>query len=238
METKKNCSLANATILASQKIAQSFSENIFELAHIRTDWTPEYARQLRERIKSAKATYLPNEIYCRNVAKQHYIHELMTSSLINISILRELIKVEFRNDPRFQKQVFEELGYNDLYSEAKNGDYRSLFFLTKLFHENMTPDIREKLISKTIPIALIDRVTAYHHEMKDYVACFDLINGSMKLSEEGKKVIGDIFSEIKDICRVVSTYYMLNSVKRDQFSFFRVMHNLNHSIPETVYDKI
>ena len=102
----------------------------------------------------------------------------------------------------------------------------------------MTPDIREKLISKTIPIPLIDRVTAYHHEMKDYVSCFDLVNGSMKLNDEGKKVIGDIFSEIKDICRVVSTYYMLNPAKRDLFSFFRVMHNLNHTIPETIYDKI
>lgn len=238
METQKNCSLANATIQASQKIAQSFYENIFELAHLRTDWTPEYARRLRERIKSAKAEYLPSKINCRHAQRQHYIHNLMTSSLINISVLRELIKVEYRDDPAFQKSVFEKLGYNDLYSEAKNGDYRSLFLLTKTFHENMTPAIREKLISRTIPAVLIDRVDAYHHEMKDYVTCFDLIKGSMKLSEEGKHVINDIFSEIKDICRVVSTYYMLNSVKRDQFSFFRVMHNLNHSVPETVYDKL
>ncbi len=238
METQKNCSLANATILASQKIAQSFYENIFELAHLRTDWTPEYARQLKERIKSAKAEYLPDEINCRNVKRQQYIHNLMTSSLINVSVVRELIKVEFRDDPGFQKSVFQELGFNDLYSEAKNGDYRSLFLLTKTFHENMTPAIREKLISRTIPVILIDRVDAYHHQMKDYVTCFDLINGSMRLSEEGKRVINDIFSEIKDICRVVSTYYMLNSVKRDQFSFFRVMHNLNHSVPETIYDKI
>jgi hypothetical protein len=238
METQKNCSLANATILASQKIAQSFNENIFELSHLRTDWTPEYARQLKERIKSAKAAYLPNEINCRHSAKQEYIHNLLTSSLINISVLRELVKVEFRDDPIFQRLVFEELGYNDLYSEAKNGDYKSLFLLTKLFNENMTPDVRERLISRTIPISLIDRSINYYNEMKNYVACFDLINGSMKLSDEGKRVIGEIFSEIKDICRVVSTYYMLNPVKRDQFSFFRVMHNLNRSIPETIYDKI
>ncbi len=237
METQKNCSLANATILASQKIAQSFNENIFELAHLRTDWTPEYAQQLKERIKSARATFLPEDISCRNSAKQQLIHDLMTSSLINVSVLRELIKVEFRDDRAFQKEIFETLGFNEYYSEAKNGDYRSLFMLTQALHQNMTPAIREKLISKTIPISLIDRVNGYHQQMKAYIACFDLINGSTTLDDEGKQVIGSIFSEVKDICRVVSTYYMLNPVKRDQFSFFRVMHTLNHSVPETIYDK-
>lgn len=237
METQKNCSLANATILASQKIAQSFNENIFELAHLRTDWTPEYAQQLKERIKSARAAFLPGDIPCRNSAKQQLIHDLMTSSLINVSVLRELIKVEFRDDRAFQKEIFEILGFNEYYSEAKNGDYRSLFMLTQALHHNMTPAIRERLISKTIPISLIDRVNGYHQQMNAYIACFDLINGSTTLDDEGKQVIGSIFSEVKDICRVVSTYYMLNPVKRDQFSFFRVMHTLNHSVPETIYDK-
>jgi hypothetical protein len=238
METQKNCSLANATILAEKKIAQSFNENIFELSRIRTDWTPEYARQLKSRVDSAKAAYLPPKTCCKHPEKQQYIHDLMISSLINISILRELIKVEFREDPIFQKHIFEKFGYNDLYSEAKNGDYRSLYYLTKAFHENMTPDIREKLISRTIPVSLIDRAASYHDEMKEYVACFDLINGSMNLNEEGKQEFSEIFSEIKDICRVVSTYYMLDPVLRDQFSFFRVMHCLNHAVPETVYAKI
>lgn len=237
METQKNCSLANATFLASQKIAQSFKENIFELSHIRTDWTPEYAEQLEVRIKSARIHYLPPDAPCKHPRKQQYIHDLMISSLINISVLRELIKVEFRDDPTFQKRAFEDLGYNDLYSEAKNGDYRSLFYLTKTFYENMTPAIREKLISRTIPISLIDRVAIYYDEMKNYVMCFDLINGSKNLNEEGKNMLGEIFSEIKDICRVVSTYYMLDPVERDQFSFFRVMHGLNHAMPETIYEK-
>ncbi|MDD4191125.1 MAG: hypothetical protein PHI28_07335 [Mangrovibacterium sp.] len=238
METQKNCSLANATILASQKIAQSFYENIFELSRIRTDWTPEYAQQLEARIKTAKEKYLPLETSCKHPKKRPCIHDLMISSVINISVLRELIKVEFRDDPAFQKRVFQELGFNDLYSEAKNGDYRSLYYLTKSFYENMTPAMREKLVSRTIPAPLIDRVNTYYQEMKDYVSCFDLINGSMNLSDEGKRVFNEIFSEIKDICRVVSTYYMLDPVLRDQFSFFRVMHNLDHFVPEAIYDKV
>ncbi len=237
METKKTCSTANATIMACQKIAQSFNENIFELSHLRTDWTAEYAKQLKLRIKSAKTVYLPSDTYCKHTDKQQYVHELMISSLRNISILRALIKVEFKDDYKFQKIVFEELGYNDLFSDAKNGDYQSLFYLMERFNQNLTPAIRERLISKTIPISLIDRLSKYHDEMLEFKSCFDLINESSHLSPEGKKVINEIFSEIKDICRVVSAYYMFDPAKRDLFCFFRVLHGLKHSLSDMIYVK-
>ena len=237
METKKICSTANATIMACQKIVQSFSENIFELSHIRTDWNHEYIKDLKDRIKSAKKDYLPSETYCLHTEKQNYVHDLMISSLKDITLFRALVKVEFKDDPKFQKLFFEELGYNDLFSDAKNGDYHSLYYLAERFHLNMTPAIREKLISKTIPIAMIDKAMSYHQEMLEFKSCFDLINESTYLSIEGKRKINEIFSEIKDICRVASAYYMFDPIKRDMFCFFRVMLSLKRSIPETIYSK-
>lgn len=237
METNKICSTANATIMACKKIVQSFNENIFELNRIRTDWTPQYAMELKSRIDAAQATYLPEETCCSHADKQLYVHDLMISSLKDIALLRALIKVEFKDDPKFQKMVFEELGYNDLFSDAKGGDYHSLYFLIERFANNLTPAIREKLISKTIPIATIDKIAEYHFEMQEYKSCFDLINESKYLNKEGKKVVNEIFSEIKDICRIASAYYLFDSVKRDLFCFFRVMHGLKREIPETVYDK-
>jgi hypothetical protein len=60
-----------------------------------------------------------------------------------------------------------------------------------------------------------------------------LINASTLLSDEGKKVINIIFSEIKDICRVATAYYLFDPVKRDQFCFFRVMIGLKKTIPQS-----
>lgn len=234
MEGKITCSTANATILACMKIVQSFNENIYELSLIRKDWTPAYANELKSRIKTAKADYLPSESFCRHTDRQMYVHELMISSLKEVSILRALIKVDFKDDKKFQKFVFEELGYNDYFSDAKNGDYHSLYFLLEVLHKNMTLELKQTIISKTIPLTLVDKILTYDNRLHEFKSCFDLINASEQLSAEGKEIINDIFSEIKDICRVATAYYLFDPVKRDLFCFFRVMIGLKKTIPQSI----
>ena len=236
MESKKTCSTANATILACMKIVQSFNENIYELSTIRRDWTPAYARNLKLRIKASKVAYLPAESYCTHTDEQQHVHELMISSLKDISILRALIKVDFKDDKKFQKLIFEELGYNDYFSDAKNGDYHNLYSLLETIFVKMTPEIRETLSSKTIPATLVDKITDYSSQLHEFKSCFDLINASTRLSEEGKREVNSIFSEIKDICRVATAYFLFDPVKRDQFCFFRVMIGLKKTIPQSIFD--
>ncbi len=232
MDGKITCSTANATILACKKIVQSFNENIYELALVRTDWTPAYAAELKGRINTALADYLPSESFCRHAERQHYVHELMISALKKVSILRALIKVDFKEDKKFQKYLFEELGYNDYFSDAKNGDYHSLYFLLEMLHKNMSSELSDLLTSKSIPMALIQNLMDFDNQLHEFKGCFDLINSSDHLTEEGKRVINAIFSEIKDICRVATAYYLFDPVKRDQFCFFRVMIGLKKTIPQ------
>jgi hypothetical protein len=235
MESKVTCSTANATILACQKIVQSFNENIFELSLVRSDWTPEYARDLKSRIKFAKVNYLPSESCCKHNDRQQYVHELLITSLKKVSILRALIKVDFKEDKKFQKYVFEELGYNDYFSDAKTGDYNSLFFLMETLHKNMTSDLKQMLISKTIPASLVEEILTYDQQLHEFKSCFDLINASSLLSDESKEVITEIFSEIKDICRVATAYYLFDPMKRDSFCFFRVMIGLKKTVPQSSF---
>ena len=232
----KTCSTADTTLLACLKIAQSFSENIFELAHIRTDWTQEYANDLKARIKSVQINHLQAE-FCVETAEHKRAHLLMLTSLKDFNLLRALIRIEFKNEPKFVKMVYDELGFTDLFSDAINGDYHSLYLLIERFYTNMTPQIREKLISKTIPISMIDRALVYYNQIQPYRSCFDMEFENKGITDEGKGKIKEIYSEIKDICRIATAYYMLDPSKRDQFCFFRVLHGMNISIPETIYNK-
>ncbi|WP_430973507.1 hypothetical protein [Sunxiuqinia rutila] len=233
MEEKTTCSTANATLLACMKIAQSFSENIYELSLIRNDWNQAYADELRSRIKSAKEKYLPADNYDKHADMQKYVHELMLSSLRNVALLRALIKVDFKDNKKFQKSIFEALGYNDYFSEAKNGDYQSLYYLLKVVHKNLTPGLKETLISKSIPLSLVDRILHFDDQLREFNSCFDWIADSEQISEEGKEVVNRIFSEVKDICRVTTAYYLFEPLKRDQFCFFRVMFGLQETVPQT-----
>ena len=46
METLTICPTSTVTILACQKIAKAFKENIYELSSIRKEWEPAYATSL------------------------------------------------------------------------------------------------------------------------------------------------------------------------------------------------
>ncbi|MGQ7870604.1 hypothetical protein [Sunxiuqinia sp. sy24] len=233
MEEKITCSTANATLLACTKIAQSFSENIYELSLIRSDWTQEYSEELRSRIKSAKDKYLPADNYYKHAEKQQHVHELMISSLRKVALLRALIKVDFKDDKKFQKRIFEELGYNDYFSEAKNGDYQSLYHLLKVVHESLTPELKQALTSKSIPTSLVDKILEFDDQLREFNSCFDLLVASEQLSDEGKRIVNNIFSEVQDICRITTAYYLFEPLKRDQFCFFRVMFGLKETVPQT-----
>ncbi len=233
MEEKITCSTANATLLACMKIVQSFNENIYELSLIRNDWTLEYAQTLLSRIRTTKAEFLPTDEYYKHTDKQQYVHELMISSLRKVALLRALIKVDFKDDKKFQKQIFEALGYNDYFSEAKNGDYQSLYFLLKVIHENVTPELKQTLTSNAIPAELIDTILKFDNQLREFNSCFDLIVASDRLSESGKLAVNEIFTEVKDICRVATAYYLFEPLKRDQFCFFRVMFGLKETFPQS-----
>ncbi len=233
MEEKITCSTANATLLACMKIVQSFNENIYELSLIRNDWTLDYAKTLLSRIKKVKTEFLPADEYYKHTDKQQYVHELMISSLRKVALLRALIKVDFKDDKRYQKHIFEALGYNDYFSEAKNGDYQSLYFLLKMIHENVTPELKQTLTSKAIPVELIDTILEFDNQLHEFNSCFDLIVASDRLSEAGRAAVNEIFAEVKDICRVTTAYYLFEPLKRDQFCFFRVMFGLKETFPQS-----
>jgi hypothetical protein len=233
MEEKITCSTANTTLLACMKIVQSFNENIYELSLIRNDWTLDYAKTILSRIKKIKAEFLPADEYYKHTDKQQYVHELMISSLRKVALLRALIKVDFKDDKKFQKHIFEALGYNDYFSEAKNGDYQSLYFLLKVIHESMTPELKQTLTSKTIPVELIDKILEFDNQLHEFNSCFDLIVASDRLNEAGRLAVNEVFTEVKDICRVATAYYLFEPLKRDQFCFFRVMFALKETFPQS-----
>ena len=62
METLIACPTSTVTILACQKIAKSFKENIYELSSIREDWDPEFATSLN--------------IWIEDTIEKHYVENI------------------------------------------------------------------------------------------------------------------------------------------------------------------
>ena len=81
MNVISTCLTGTATILTCRKIAQSFSENIYELSSIRRNWSPEYAASLKSRIDSIMNQYFTHESLSEHLDMHGQFYELMIAAL-------------------------------------------------------------------------------------------------------------------------------------------------------------
>jgi hypothetical protein len=232
MNVISTCLTGTATILTCRKIAQSFSENIYELSSIRRNWSPEYAANLKGRIDRIMNQYFTQESLTDHLDKHGQFYELMIAALKDVSIFRAELRVDFKHDKDFLKETFDNLGYDDFFSEARNGDHFSLYKMMATFKRNMTPELQQVILARGIDKNLLDRLIAYKERLAELKNCFDISHGNDQLGAELKHEINAIYSEVKDICRIVNAYYEFDPIQRDRFKFYHVMINLKKSARE------
>ena len=234
MNVISTCLTGTATILTCRKIAQSFSENIYELSSIRRNWSPEYAGNLKDRIEMIMNQYFTYETLVDHLEKNGKFYDLMIAALKDISVFRAELKVDFKHDKEFLNTTFENLGYVDYFSEAKNGDHFSLYKMMSTFRRNMTPELQHIIIARGIDQNLLNRLLSYRKELAELKNCFDISHGKDQLSADLKREINAIYSEVKDICRIASAYYEFDPAQRDRFNFYKVMIKLKKSALKSV----
>lgn len=226
METATACPTSTATILACQKIAKTFKENIYELSSIRKGWDPEYARSLYAWINETIANFYSENLDI--IHHQTYLdwHEVMVAGLQSLKVLRAQLKVDFRNDKEFLSDMFKRLGYSDFFSEAKNGDHLSLYNLLKTFEANMDEETQRMIVDKGVPETLFNKIFESAKQIENFKGCFVTLETENELNKRGMKEINGIYKEIQDICRIAVAYYQFDPVRRDEFNFYKVMVNL------------
>lgn len=218
------CPTSTVTMLACQKIAKAFKENIFELSRIRKDWDPGYATSLNVWISDTMEKYY---IECEDVEDGfNEWHELMIAGMQGLKLLRASVKVDFKDNKSFLKDFFEKHGYKEYFSDAKNGDHRSLHKFLCTFARNLDSETRKKITSKNTPDSVIQKILDCAKEISKFSHCFETLESDAHLNAYGQKEVAEVYTTIQDICRIVMAYYSFEPAKRDQFNFYKVLVNL------------
>jgi len=158
METLTICPTSTATILACQKIAKTFKENIYELSSVRKEWDPEYATSLNVWIEDTIDKHYVQSLDSLHEERYRQWHEVMVSALQHLKVLRASMKIDFKNDKKFLNDFFEKTGYNEYFSDAKNGDHLSLYKFLKTFAANLEEPTRQKIVDKGTMDSLFDKI--------------------------------------------------------------------------------
>ena len=136
------------------------------------------------------------------------------------------MKVDFKDDKKFLKEFFEKTGYDEFFSDAKNGDHLSMCKFLMTFAENIDDQTRKKIVSKGTMDSLFDKIIESANQIKMYEECFAALEENADLNNYGKKEMTAIYKIVQDVCRIAIAYYQFDPVKRDQFNFYKTLVNL------------
>jgi hypothetical protein len=226
MESKNLCPSTAATIFACQSIVNSFAENIYELAHIRKEWNVGYAEALKKDAQAIVDKFSSSGNIKATLEKLMVWRELMISSLTDIGIIRASVKNDYKNDKPFQKEFYQLLGYNDFFSDAKNGDHFSMFQFVKTFAQNLSPELKDKILAHGLDPHIVERVNENARELENFAECFSMMNDTTIVPAEYQESLEKLYSEVRDISRIATAYYYFDPKKREAFNFFKALRNL------------
>ena len=226
MESKNLCPSTTATVFACQAITHAFAENIYELAHLRKEWNVAYAESLKKEAQEIYNHLAASENFKIKLEKLKIWRELMISSLTSIGIVRASVKNDYKTDKAFLKEFYQKLGYNDYFSDAKNGDHYSVFLFVRVFAESLTPELREKIQAHGLDPHVLEHIIYNSKQLETFKECFEMMNNKNILADKDMARIEKLYLEIRDISRIATAYFYFEPLKRESFNFFKVLRNL------------
>jgi hypothetical protein len=214
-------------LTTSKTIAESFSANIAELSKVRTDWSESFASGLKTRIDEAIQNYLGIDPKKSLRDATAVMSSIQTPARRDLSFLKTQIDDDFKDDPAKHDEIMKTLGFARHIREVQTGNQQSLVQLLYTFKTNMTDSLKQEISAKGVNVSLIDSIIGYADSFKEANINQETFKESTKeITKEAADVFNNIYDEIIGICKKASSYYQYESLKKEQFTFVKVITNL------------
>ena len=228
MAKNRNYSYKDVNMLtASQVVAGNFKSNIGELSTVRSDWTEQYANDLVLRINQNIETHFGIDVKkdLRDATSDLYVVQI--SAKRDLSFFKTQIDDDFKSTPLVRDEIINTLGFSKHLRNVQQNNQEALIQLLYAFKKNMTDTLRNQVTDKGLSATLIDKIIGYASSFNEANTSQEGLKQSTKeISKEVVDVFNGIYDEIIGICKKVSSYYQFDAVKKEQFTFSKVIGNL------------
>lgn len=120
------------------------------------------------------------------------------------------------------------LGFDKNLRSVQKGDQEALIQLLYTFKKGLTDEMKTQITEKGTNPALIDRIIDYADQLKAANVSQETLKETTKtVSEEAVNVFNDIYDEVVGICKIASNFYQYEPLKKEQFTFSKVVANMN-----------
>ncbi|WP_163716199.1 hypothetical protein [Mangrovibacterium lignilyticum] len=218
-------------LMASKTILISFRTNLAELSLIRTNWTDLFATAVETRITSAINKYLGLDKKAQQRQATHLLESIKQPAQKALSFLKTQIEVDFKPNAA---EILQTLGYQANWAAVQNDDQEALIQLLYAFDKGMTDELKTEIAGKGTNPVLIETIIGYAAQMEQAnVNQESLKQTSQEITEEALAELNAIYDEIIGICKIAAQYYEDKPLLAAQFTFSRVVANMNNPVTKT-----
>jgi hypothetical protein len=214
-------------LMASKTIAESFRANIAELSAIRTVWTEQYANDLAARIDKAIGNCLGIDAKKELRGATAALVSIQAPARRDVSFFKTQVEEDFKKDPARRDEILNTLGFTKYLRGVQNANQESLIQLLQAFKLNMTDALRNEITTRGMNPSLISNIIGYTESFSQANVAQEALKGSTKeITRDVSDTFSAIYDEIIAICKIASVYYQFEPLKKEQFTFAKVITNL------------
>jgi hypothetical protein len=213
-------------LMASRKIGESLTENLAQLALARIDWTPGYAQDLLKRIDLG-LDKLGVDAKKDLRAATATVNSIQGPAQKDLAFFKISVEEDFKNNTPKKTEIMRTLGFTEHLRGVQKGNQESLIELLYTLKVNMTPELSAELTAKGMNPVLIDKLTGYAITLKNANVTQETFKSTTKeVTLDVVKTFEAIYDEIIGICKKASKLFSDQPVKKEQFTFSKVVKQL------------
>lgn len=212
-------------LMACKIVATTLNTQLSDLSIVRSNWTPEYVIELQGNIDNAIDQFLGLDKKKALRDATAILSAIQGPAMRELQFLKTQIKVDFSSDAN---EILKTLGYTKYLKAARTGDQEAQIQLLFAFKKGMDNKLKKAIAANGTNPALINRIINYATQLSEANTEQESLKGSTKsLSETAITTLNQIYTEIIGICKIASAYYMYDEILKAQFTFSRVIANMN-----------
>jgi hypothetical protein len=214
-------------LMASKIIANSFSSFIAELSVVRSNWSGRYASGLISRIDNALENYLGIDPKKNLREATATLQSLQTPAKRDLAFFKTQIDEDFKKDVAKRDAILKNLGFTAYLRDVQKGNQESLIQLLFKFKTNMGEELKAEIVAKGTNPALIEAIIGYAISFSNANVVQETAKGSSKeVTKEAADAFNAIYDDIIALCKIASNYYKDEPLKKELFTFSKVISNL------------
>ena len=208
-------------LMATKTILQSMLANLADLSTVRTNWTPAYVTALILKIDTGIEKFLGLDKKQSLREATALLNQIMTPASRDLAFIKTQIEVDFDTAA---VEILKTLGLN---RNLNHIDQETLIQVLYAFKKGMSNQLKKSITQSGTNPVLIDNIIAYATQLQEAnLSQESLKSSSQNISEEAILAFNAIYDEVIGIGKIASKYYKDDKLKKDQFTFSKVVKNM------------